>query len=313
MQDTTPTSPRGRRLSLLAGAAAALALAACGAAPTSVPLADPPTEIPAVLPTAEPTAAPSCPDPTEGTNLLRRDDLGYCLLYPTGLASIDTPPDQECLVSEGPSMLCHTAVAFINVTDAGGRSAGELADEKMVREGGSGPERDSLTIAGVEAVVLPQVAGQDLTRQVWFVHDDRLYVLSFVLPDPEDASAVERFERLFETVSSSFTLLPIAPSSSTTRPGQATAGSAMVAFVGHGNVLVWQEASGWTLPLFDGGDAIDLALSDDGHVVAFLSRALVQLSGDPNINWREQSELWATDRGRGIRWSWSRPSSWEAC
>jgi len=73
-------------------------------------------------------------------------------------------------------------------------------------------------------------------------------------------------------------------------------GSAVVVFVQDGNLLVWEEATGHSETIFDSGDVIDLTLSDDGQVVAFLRRSVVQITGHPSIDWIEQSALWAADR-----------------
>ena len=78
-------------------------------------------------------------------------------------------------------------------------------------------------------------------------------------------------------------------------PSQAREGgaSAVVVFVQDGNILAWDEASGETKTIFDGGDAIDVTMSDDGQVVAFLRRSIVRRS---EVDWIEQSALWAVER-----------------
>ena len=70
-------------------------------------------------------------------------------------------------------------------------------------------------------------------------------------------------------------------------------GSAIVVFVKDGDLLVWDEATGQTQVLFDAGDAIGVTMSDDGQVVAFLRRTVVQRS---EMDWHEQSALWAVGR-----------------
>jgi YVTN family beta-propeller protein len=69
----------------------------------------------------------------------------------------------------------------------------------------------------------------------------------------------------------------------------------VVVFVKDGDIQVWEEATGQTETIFDGGGVIELTLSDDGQVVAFLLRSVVQITGHPSIDWIEQSALWAVD------------------
>lgn len=73
----------------------------------------------------------------------------------------------------------------------------------------------------------------------------------------------------------------------------ADSGSAVVAFVKDGNIQVWEEATGQSETIFDAGDAIDVTLSDDGQVIAFLRRSVIQKS---ELEWYEQSALWAMER-----------------
>src|SRR3989304_1127024 len=150
---------------------AILALVACGPGPTLLPTVPPspsPTVLPSPTPTVPPsptatvppspvpTAEPSCPDPTEGTQLLRNEAMGYCLLFPADYIRVDPLPYEVCLVPGEPYLLCHNAVAFFNVEDAAGRSASQVADE-ITAGGGVVGARSSLTISGGEAGGLPDL------------------------------------------------------------------------------------------------------------------------------------------------------------
>jgi len=95
------------------------------------------------------------------------------------------------------------------------------------------------------------------------------------------------------------TLSP-APTTESTQPPSVSAGAgAQVAYVENGNLLVWDEATGGTQTIFDGGDVIGVGASDDGQVLAFLRRSVVQLAEEPWTSWREQSALWAIGRDGG--------------
>ncbi len=164
--------------------------------------------------TPVPTAEPSCPEPMEGTRLLKNENMGYCLLYPEGLIEISSDPSEICLVPEGPTMGCHSTVAIFSVNDAAGLSADQIAD-KMIADSeaaipGIAIQRTSATVSGQSAVVVEGLPGVTSTREILFVNADRLYRLIFILPDADPAS-LDQFERRYNTVINSFTLLPTIP------------------------------------------------------------------------------------------------------
>jgi len=88
----------------------------------------------------------------------------------------------------------------------------------------------------------------------------------------------------------------LAPTTSPTLPPSATpvaVQTAVVVFVKDGDLLAWDEATGQTETLFAAADAISVTMSDDGQVVVFLRRSVVQRAEN---EWYEQSALWAVDR-----------------
>ena len=91
------------------------------------------------------------------------------------------------------------------------------------------------------------------------------------------------------TLPAASTSTPVSTASPLLGPGA----SAVVVYVKDGDLLVWDEATRETQTLFHADDAINLTLSDDGQVVAFLRRTLVRRS---ELDWYEQSALWAVDR-----------------
>ncbi|TFH34575.1 MAG: hypothetical protein E4G99_09220 [Anaerolineales bacterium] len=72
----------------------------------------------------------------------------------------------------------------------------------------------------------------------------------------------------------------------------ATQAGTTVVFTKDGDILVWDDDTGVSRVIFDSGDVIRVELSNDGRLVAFLRRSIVQ-TGDPD--WREQSALWVVD------------------
>ncbi|MDL1910927.1 hypothetical protein FBQ81_09585 [Chloroflexi bacterium CFX6] len=200
---------------------AALALSACasptGISPTQLSSSDQATTVvPAATMQALPTnmPEPTCPEPVEGTKLLIREAVGYCLLYPEGYIEIETHPTTVCLVPEGPTMGCHNTNLIIEVEDAGGRTVGEIADEIVADAQAEIPgieiRRTNLSMGGEEAVVLEGLAGVASSRNVLLVHEDRRYELIFVPWDEHDENFA-KLNLLYNTVVNSFTLLSIGP------------------------------------------------------------------------------------------------------
>jgi hypothetical protein len=283
---------------------ASLVLAACS--PEPAPNATPELPMPTlVLPTATtapatptqlpPTPTPECPGPTEGTQLLKNEALGYCTLYSEGYIEVEIPPSEVCLVPGEPYMACHSANAFINVEEAAGRTADQIADEIVADAEKEIPgiliERTDLTVSGEQAVLLEGLPGVASSRNIYIVHADRLYVLVFV-PWDETGEEFARIETLYTTVINSFTFLSITPPPALTEPSGVSGGTALVAFVEDGDILVWEEASGQSQTIFDSGDVIRVELSDDGQLVAFLRRSYFAADG---FDRHEQSELWVVE------------------
>lgn len=161
--------------------------------------------------TPEPTAEPGCPEPGEGTRLLTREGMGYCLFYPEGYIEVGAVPTDVCLVPEGPTMGCHTMIMNINVQGAEGRTADQAADSLIAQRGFSG-QHSNLIIAGENAVMLEPIHGQATARVVFIVHGDRLYTLNFIGPwDEKDNPELEQSELFYSQIISSFGFVPAPP------------------------------------------------------------------------------------------------------
>jgi len=170
-----------------------------------------PTEANPVPVEATDTAA-TCPAPTEKLKLLENDAHSYCLLYPAGY-SVDQPNENETVIFVGSLLDVEHPKLFVEVTDAGGRTPDEAADELVAEIQQAMPdfevERTSgLLIGGEPAIQLDNVPGQDLSRQVLTGHQDRLYKLIFVPSDEAAGETYKQMEELYATVIESFDFLP---------------------------------------------------------------------------------------------------------
>jgi hypothetical protein len=165
---------------------AALALGGCGGQPQA-------------------GTAPDCPAATAGTQLLTNQAHGYCLLYPTGHES-QQPNENETVLYIGALLNVQQPRAYIAIEPAGGRTAAQVADALIADVSAALPglevKRTSTTVDGEAAIVLDDMPGQDINRQLVMVHGDRLYHLTFAPADHAQMDA------LYNTVISSFNFLP---------------------------------------------------------------------------------------------------------
>jgi hypothetical protein len=147
MANIDSTSPKyNLRINLIVGIVIAnLFLAACSREPTpnltpempaaasvspTATAALPTPKIPPSTPTQlPPTPTLECPSPGEGTQLLRNEEYGYCFLYPEDYIRVDPLPYEICLVPGEPYMVCHNANLILEVEQAAGRTADQIADE----------------------------------------------------------------------------------------------------------------------------------------------------------------------------------------
>jgi hypothetical protein len=156
-------------------------------------------------------AGPECPEPTEGTELLRNEEHGYCLLYPAGF-STEASTESQTTLFVGSLMDVEHPKLFIEVTDAAGRTAQEAEEEAVaeVEEAMPGFEVErtfGLLLDGEPANMVDKMPGQDLSRQVFAVHDGRLYKLTFVPSDEAMGEVYTEMEALYELVMDSFNFL----------------------------------------------------------------------------------------------------------
>ena len=168
-----------------------------------------------IEPEAPLLAGPECPEAPVGTTLFTNADDGYCLLLPDGYAVDDSLTSNngggETAVYVDSLMDSSHARLFITVDAANGRTLEEITNEKLAEIEtilGSSPVWSfGLMLDGVPANQFDQVPGQDFSRQVVLVHNDRLITLTFIPDEPAAGDAYTEMETMFTTVLDSFSFL----------------------------------------------------------------------------------------------------------
>ena len=152
-----------------------------------------------------------CLEPGSDEQSLTYDAYNFCVLHPKGY-DVDEGVENQVALYVGSLMDVEHPKAFINVEDAAGRTAEQAADEKVseieTALPGYAVERTfGLSVGYEPAWVLENVPGQDISRQVFVVHDGQLYTFTFVPADPSAGENFAQMEALYATVVNSFRFL----------------------------------------------------------------------------------------------------------
>ena len=126
--------------------------------------------------------------------------LDYCFAYPQGFTLLINGSQVEAM---GPYSGLGGVVAgmvWIDVKDAPGRTALEIADEEVNAVAGISPLRSTVSMGGEEALVLEGMPGQDLIRKIYIVHNELLYTLNFMPYESDNDIANAQTETLFASV-----------------------------------------------------------------------------------------------------------------
>ena len=161
---------------------------------------------------ASSTSTGTCPSETAELKLFMNANDGYCFLHAKENAAL--PPRMVAINPNGISggdFLPGDAVVLVSMEAASGRTAAQVADEKIAEAGeGFNITRTEIVIDGKQAIVVDGRPAQDPSREVFLVANDRLYTLYFTPWDPR-TDWFSELEKLYSTVIASFHVLPPTP------------------------------------------------------------------------------------------------------
>ena len=161
---------------------------------------------------ASSTSTGACPSETADLKLFTNANDGYCFLYPMENAAF--PPYLVAINPNGISggdFLPGDAVIIVNMEAASGRTAAQVADEKIAEAGEGFPiVRSEILIDEKQAIVVDGLPAQDSSREVFIVDNNRLYIL-FFMPWEPNADWFSELEKLYSSVIASFHVLPPTP------------------------------------------------------------------------------------------------------
>lgn len=142
-----------------------------------------------------------------GTRRFLNEVHGYCLLVPYEYLIGQPNRNELWFYKDSPLDVDHPKL-IVKVQDTGGRSLEQLVDEFIDGYEGFEIQRyANIEINGEEAVLLEGVPGQDLTRQVFTVHQGRLYTLVFIPDDKNQDVIYHQLKQFYKIVMDSFRFL----------------------------------------------------------------------------------------------------------
>lgn len=150
-----------------------------------------------------PETLAQCPAARDGAQLHIDARRGFCLLIPAAYSAFGVNPNEVVFARE--SLLNVTEPRLsIAVTGAGPRTLDQVVADILASLPAYDFKPSTVDIAGQTAAVLDNVPGQDLMRRVLFIHNGKLYDLTF---SPADHADMETF---YSAITASLQLLPAA-------------------------------------------------------------------------------------------------------
>ncbi len=174
-----------------------------------------------IFQTKEPQMETAVCNPDSG-HLFSSAENGYCFVYPEDYcwfpgqipavnSFVSMPPaDTETNQCPDTPMLFHQADVWLGVSiePANGRTLSRAVAEMIPDPDADWLEKVDLTVAGETAVQINNMPGQDISRELLFIHDDQLFRLSFVPASVDYGDRFSQMETLYSQVIKSFHFLP---------------------------------------------------------------------------------------------------------
>ncbi len=142
-----------------------------------------------------------------GIQRYQNDLHGYSLYLPKGYQVLDENADETLLLAPGEGDPGMRGSAFIFVEPANSRTTEQVVEAFIAQQVPGlnisiGPAMD---IEGSQALVVEGLPGQDPNRQLFMVHGDQLYHMTFV-PDSPQAAGYRQMLDIYAMVTNTFHL-----------------------------------------------------------------------------------------------------------
>ncbi len=155
------------------------------------------------------TGAPvGCLIPAQRQKIYFSEKLGFCTLYPSSFEA-KTPTESEVILAGPIPASGPRAQLTIDIEDANGRSAEQVADQLIAAVGDANPrpKKGQLTFDNEKAFLVDGLPSPDPLRKIVIIRNNHLYTLTFVPLDSANAD----LQQLYKDVVVSFRFLPRNP------------------------------------------------------------------------------------------------------
>lgn len=205
----TPNSQIARKVQSLAFLLILLTLlAGCQALPAQPD--------PASFPTPEPSATP-LPVADEGNGclpvygdltLFSNPAQGYCLLLPPGYEAQENESGNWAILGPA-STPGHRERLFLDVRDGTGLSLEDAAGQILMNYSlpAGEIEQTEVEVGGQPGLLIGKLPGQEINQRLLFIHNGRLYDLTFLPADPEAGLPYVEMDALYAYVLDTFVFL----------------------------------------------------------------------------------------------------------
>jgi len=140
-----------------------------------------------------------------GIQRYQQDLHGYSLYLPKSYQVIEANADELVLLAPGQGDAGERGAAFIFVEPANSRTTEQVV-EAVIAQQGPGfniSVSPAMDIEGSQALVVEGLPGQDVNRQLFTVHGDQLYHMTFV-PDNPQAAGYPQMLDIYAMVTNTF-------------------------------------------------------------------------------------------------------------
>ena len=153
--------------------------------------------------TAEASPTPEASQPKIDVKLYTNDTYGFSLYVPRSDEVFEPSSTEVSIIAPGEGH--DRGLVIIMMEPANGRTAEQVVEAAKTELGpGFNINAKAIAVDDTQALVVTGMPGQDVNRQLFMVHDDLLYHMTFSPDDPQAGPAYQQMEDVFAVIVNTF-------------------------------------------------------------------------------------------------------------